>query len=513
MHPRSWRLAVNTFATYTRMGVAAAALLITTPMVLADIGPDRYALWTFAFAILGLVGLIELGFGQAVVRFHGLARAGSDVSAARRAFSTLFAVHVALAAVAMLIVAVVAAAVPAIIDLPASQIGEARLVLWLLAIRSLGLGLPLGVFRQLLVAEHRADLVNLIQIPTTILQALLTWLAIARGAGLPGLALASLAAMVVEHAAYLLVARRLVPDVYPSPRDLDLPLARRAMVFSANGFVVNISALVLLRTDPLIVQFMLPLASVATYGLAMKIAEQGLMVVKQFVNLLSPLVALESGRGRADQVRRIFIRGTRFAMAPAVLLAVLGVDFGSRALTLWVGPAFADGGPVLAVLLVAMALLVPQLVAANVLTMSGRPAVTAQGALASMLVNLAASVVLVPVLGLIGVAVGTLVAVVTVDLGVTLTRACAHTGLRLRFFLAQAVVPAMLAGAAQLLIDRISISPGPTDSWLLLIAQVAPGVLTFIVVAAFTVLETADRARLLALLPGLPRLQETPTRG
>jgi len=513
MQPRSWRLAVNTVATYTRMGVAAAALLITTPIVLADIGPDRYALWTFVFAILGFVGLIELGFGQAVVRFHGLARAGSDGSAVRRAFSTLLAVHVALAALAMLIVALVAAAVPAIIDLPASQISEARFVLWVLAIRSLGLGLPLGVFRQLLVAEHRADLVNLVQIPTTILQAVLTWLAIERGFGLPGLALASLAAMVVEHAAYVVLARRMVPDVHPSLRDLDLPLARRALVFSANGFVVNISALVLLRTDPLIVQFMLPLASVATYGLAMKIAEQGLMVVKQFVNLLSPLVALESGRGRADQVRRIFIRGTRFAMAPAVLLAVLGVDFGSQALELWVGPAFAAGGPVLAVLLVAMALLVPQLVASNVLTMSGRPAATAQGAFASMLVNVAASVILVPVLGLVGVAVGTLIAVVTVDLGVTVTRACAHAGLRLRVFVAQAVLPAALAGAAQLLVNRVSIGAGPTDSWLLLLAHAAPGVLTFVAVAAFTVLETADRARLMALLPGLPRLEENLTRG
>jgi len=204
-----------------------------------------------------------------------------------------------------------------------------------------------------------------------------------------------------------------------------------------------------LRADPIVVKLFLPLSAVAVYAVALKICEFLLLLVTQFVITLTPLIAELGGAGDRDQIRFVLVNGTKFALAPAVVLAAATYVFGEGALVAWVGEEFRAAGPVFVVLITAMAFSVPQLMCSNVLAMTGHHRFTAGATVASVCLNVLISIILVRPLGLLGVALGTLVATVAVDIFVILTRTCRIYEVNLWRYVRVGVMPAVLPGVLQ----------------------------------------------------------------
>jgi len=109
-----------------------------------------------------------------------------------------------------------------------------------------------------------------------------------------------------------------------------------------------------------------------------------------------------------------------------------------------------------------MWLAVPQMVAANVLVVSGHHGFSARAQAVGMVLNVAASVALAPALGIVGVAMGTLVATVIVDLIWVTGRACTLFGIGRMDYLRRVVAPGLLAGGIQFGVTawlRIAVPP------------------------------------------------------
>jgi O-antigen/teichoic acid export membrane protein len=261
----------------------------------------------------------------------------------------------------------------------------------------------------------------------------------------------NLGVLAIEHLAYVVTAFRVVPELRLSPRLFDRSLLREASEFGLFQMIVSVSSLVLLRTDVILVQIFLSLGAVALYSVPLKIAEYAVLLLKPLVNNLTPVAAQLGEAGDTAGLRALVVNGARIALLPAALLAAGAWVFGREALVFWVGPDFAEAAPVLIVLLTAIALSMPQIVVSGVFTMTGRHRFTAAAAVAGLSVNLVASVVLVRVFGLTGIALGTLAAALLVDAVAVLVVAARFVGisyLRLvrRVYLA-ALVPALALAA------------------------------------------------------------------
>ena len=77
----------------------------------------------------------------------------------------------------------------------------------------------------------------------------------------------------------------------------DPKLLREAASFGATQLVINVAALVYLRTDPIVVNLVLKdTMQVSYYGIALKISETLYLLTKQVVNVLSPYVAELKGK-------------------------------------------------------------------------------------------------------------------------------------------------------------------------------------------------------------------------
>lgn len=417
MLTRTARTGLNSIANLARFGVSIVVVFLLTPYIIRQVGNEDFGLWNLTLSTLGFLSLLDLGFGTSIVKYVAECRGSGDRERRNRMLSTLWVVYLLLGVLSLVVVWIFSFAYADFFRIAAGQREKATLLLWIMAVRTAVLGLPLGLFRGILFGEQRIWQINLVQACATLGYGLTAWAVLRGGYGIVALAWINLAAMILEHVAYVLLAYSGSDDLEIRTSLADATHLNEAARFSAATFIVSVSSLILLRTDPIIISFFLPLSAVAVYAVALKIVENAHLLTKQFINVLSPLIAEFKGQGDEEKIRFVLLNCARFALVPSLVVAIpLGL-YASDILSLWIGAEFAAGALSLVLLLTAMTAAVPQMVASNVLTMTGHQRVTARAAVWSAIINVILSVALVRPFGIAGVAAGTLGATLAVDVG------------------------------------------------------------------------------------------------
>jgi O-antigen/teichoic acid export membrane protein len=440
------RLAVDSITSYLRFGATLLVQFALVPIVIRHVGSEDYGLWTLTSAVLGVLSLTDLGFTTTVVRFVGECRGTGDLDRRNRILSTVVLVYVVLAVASAAGLAIVSTFYVGVLGIPAHERDRALVLLWIVAARWILIGLPFGIYRSILFGDRQITAVNAIQTGGALLYGITAWVSLVAGFGLEGIAWAGLASFAAEHAAYLGAAYRRVEGLRLSWRLVEPALFWDATSVSVSQFAVSVSSLVLVRTDPIIVQVFFSLQAVALYGVALKVAENALILLKQAVNALAPVVAEWNGVADQARIRTVLVSGAKFTFAPAVALTAATWALGREGLLFWTGPQFQDATLLLQILVTAMMLAVPQMVASVVFTMSGDHRLTAWASVISMIVNLAASIILVQLVGVVGVALGTLVAAVLIDTGFVIVLVHRRHGVRYGEYLRRVYAPVLWPG-------------------------------------------------------------------
>ena len=450
------RTVMNAIANYGGFAASIAVVFFLTPLLVSTLGMEAFGLWTLVFATVGLVGLLDMGLQTTTVKFVGECKGRGDIEARNRILSTIAALYLVVALGALALIGGLSLFFSHVFGIPEHQQRTAVLLVWILGARVTFLGLPLSLFRAILFGEQRIVTLNVIQSATTLAYGTAAWVLLSLGGGLVSLAWVNLAAMVVEHVVYAAYAQRAVPGLRLAPSLVEPGLLARTLGFSGYQVMVNGAAFVRLRCDVFMINLFLPLSAVGIYAVAQKMAEQLSQVLKRGVNVLAP-VAAELGGGRdREALGLLFLTGTKYAFAMALSLWVLCLSLGTQAIVAWIGPEFASAGPVLVILAGAMVLATVEGVAASVLAMTGHHRATSRAALVSALVNIVASLLLIRPYGILGVAIGTLVAGLTIDLVLVPRLAFAAYGVRAMDFVRHVLAPAAVSAGVQLIsIDLI----------------------------------------------------------
>ena len=471
------RILVNTLGSSARLVVSLLVWIILTPVMLRVLGVDDFGLWQLIGSTVGLFQLLDVGFGVGVVSAVGQATGNGDLEGRNRTLSTYLAAYLALAVIAAVGLGLFGLWFPQLFSLSPASAGKARVVLWLMGLRLVVFALPFSLYRGVLVGEQRIGQANLVQGLSLVVYGAAALLAMGYGAGLMTLAMLSLAAMLLEHAAYVALAFRWTPQLHVSVSLVDL---RPAMGLSVAQMLIALSGLIRLRTDPVIVQLFIGLPAVAAYTIALRVAEQGFLAIKQFIYTLSPVVARLHGQKNEGMLRVVLLTGTKIGMVPAALLVGVTVPLGQPALAFWVGPELAIVAPTMTVLVVAMALAVPREVVFNLFVYTGRHRLPGLAAIVGAGLNLVATLLLVRPFGLLGVAMGTLISTLVVDVGWVSVFACRLYQVRYRDYRRAALLPALLPAVPQIAITLLLVRGYPPSSLFAVLLYTLPGVAAYL---------------------------------
>jgi O-antigen/teichoic acid export membrane protein len=413
------RVAWNTATNYAARFFGIAVGLVLTPFILREIGPASYGLWALIGSVTGYGALLDLGISSALIKYVAEYRAKQDYVQARRVVATALWVFSGLGLVVIALSALVAPLFPGLFHVADA---DRDMAAWLvfLAMSGIGLWLPCSTTGAVLRGLHRFDLVNLLQVVTTLMNAVGTVVILLGGGGLLGLIVLNNAVMLVLQIPAILMIRRAEPRIGYSPRGASRGCVALLVRFSAWVFVVNVAGRMQNKTDEVVIGARLPVASVTPYALANGLSDVALMLTDQFIKLLLPLASELHAGGDPRRLRELYLTSTRLAMAVFASIAATLAFLAGPILAAWVGTQYSEYAYLVVILLVADAASASQWPAGAVLQAMTRYRVLSLVAVGSAVVNLCLSVVLLQWIGLAGVALGTLIPTVIASFGIAL---------------------------------------------------------------------------------------------
>lgn len=454
---------------YAGKAVALGIRFLLTPFVLWALGETDYGLWVLVSAVAGYGLLLDFGIWGAITKYVAEHTARREHEAARSVVATALLLYTGLGLVVAAGGALLAPLIPNLLRLPPEQRTTATALTVLLAL-GVGVSLPCNTPLAVLRGLQRFDLTNAVRIGSGLATAAASVILLLAGSGVLGLAVLGVATPLVEGAAGLWLVRRVAPELRFGWRYARRRLVRKILTYSSSLFVLQVGGQLQSRVDELVVGAVLGVGVVAPYFLARRLGELVPILGDQVQKVLTPLASELDAEGDQRRLRAAYLTGTRLTLAAGLPIASALVVLGGPLLAAWVGPTFGDHGQLVGILAVAYLVDLGTWPAASVLRGMARHHPLAASSLATGLVNLALSLALAPRLGLLGVAIGTLLPTLAEAFGFVLPYTARLLRLSGRDVLAEIFLPALAPAVPALLVlvaARQWLSPSSFPSILL----------------------------------------------
>ncbi len=431
---------------YADLFVTIAVSLVLTPIILHHIGQSAYGLWATFGSVVGYFGLLDFGMNYATAKYTAEYRAKSDPQALSKLVSTTV---MGMATIGLVIVAVSFALVPLvpeIFHLPAPLVKTAQIAFVLMA-SNVALGLLAATLVNIIYGFERVDIFRAFGIAQSAVNLFLTLLFLHLGFGLVGVVLATSAAvlsLLLLSAAFLFKSKYRVPI---HPRFANWKTLKEIAPYSFRSFMLGLTAQVLYRTDNIVIGILITVAAVGPYSIAYKLSYLGAMVMFKISTTLLPTFTRLYTLGTMDELRALYLKTARLSMTLIVPFVLILLLAGRGIIDLWVGDANFVGQSVLVVLVLMDFIHATSGPAGVLLQAVGKNKEFAYSATVDAVLNLGLSIFLCQRFGVIGVALGTLIAHLLTDTWVVTWLACRYISLPLKTYFFKAILPPFLSGA------------------------------------------------------------------
>lgn len=413
------------------------------PYVLGVLGQESYGSWIFINSLASYANLLYLGFGQTLSRFVAAHSARRDWERLNASVTVVFTVYSAMGALALAMASLLAWQAPALYAWSGDSLLEVRCVIVALGL-NVACGMVGSTFGGVLLGYQRFDVERTVFVAATLFRAAVTVFFLRAEWGLFTLAGAFLATTIVESVCYCTLAYRIVPTLRLHPRYLTRQAFRDSFGFSLKAFVGIIAGQLIAATDTILIAQFMGKAAVVPYYIALRLCQFIQKPIQQIGDVNMPKAGQLAATNDAAAIQRLAGRsmGMAFLMTSGVFVGAW--FFGGRLIENWMGPAYTQSHLLMLMLLGAQLVTLPTGVMRQILFGCGHVRTPALLCLLQAGLNLLCCLLLIRSYGLVGVAIGTTVPFVILELLVLLPYALRTLHLRPSRLLAAVVGPALV---------------------------------------------------------------------
>jgi O-antigen/teichoic acid export membrane protein len=389
---------------------------VLTPFILSQLGASIYGLWALVGSVVAYGFLLDFGINGAVTKYVAQHRAREEGEMAHTLIATALWTNTGLGVVVIFISVLLAPLFTSIFSI-APLARETATWLFLLAGIGVGLTIPGATVTAVLRGLQRFDLINLIGVTASLVTAGATFLVLRLGGGVIGLPLVGIGVTLLVQLLSVWLIYRIAPELrFGWFRPSRSPL--KALVsHSSSLFLLNVGGYFESRSGEIAIGGFLPVSAVTPYNLARRLSALPQTLTEQFVTLLLPMASEIHAKEEAAQLRSLYIVSTRVTLAIFLPMSMVLVILAKPLLTAWVGVEFARYSYLVIILVAASLIDTSTWPAGLILQGMARHSPVAGMALVAGFANLALSILLVSRLGLLGVALGTLIPTTVICLG------------------------------------------------------------------------------------------------
>jgi O-antigen/teichoic acid export membrane protein len=409
LHAVARRVATGTASNALGRIVVLLSRIAVTPIIVHAVGATDYGVWVLIGSVASFGAILELGISAGLVKYVAEHSAREETAEAAHIVAAATWLYRLLAGFFALSGLLLAAVVPLILGLE----GDAKTLAHALgAVAAVDLALSMFSLAPMSVLKgmQRFPVVNAIQAGAALLGVGLTVVVIVAGGEIVAVSAAWALTTAISAAAFVIVARRTVPQYMATPGRRDTGRVRRLIRFSRSIAAVQVAVNMQSRLDVVVIAAALPVSNVTPYSFAQRLADGTRIATDQFGKVLLPLASEVSATREPAAVRELFLTSTRLTLAIALGVGLPVGLLGGPIIEIWVGDEFSGYGALVAILTCAAIVDLPSYPAAAVLQSLERHGPIAWMATGSAVANVGLSIALVGPWGLEGVAAGTLIA-------------------------------------------------------------------------------------------------------
>jgi len=393
------------FVSYIQMTISIIIPILLTPYMTEKLGSEMYGLWVLLSSIMVYFALSGLGFSTTLLKEISK---NPDQETTNRYINTVLGFSLFMIIISSLVFVLILMNLDTLFIMSDTIIVSAKITFSIIYAIFVT-GFMLSVFSTLLFAKGLLHIQSYIGIVQSIIAALLMGIVLYFGYSIVEIALVNLLVIMLSSlTTYMIVRKKVAFQI--DKKYFDLKLLREMLTPSLHYLFISVGALIVLYSDNIVISSFLGLSYVAVYAIGYKLVDVSQKLLFKVVDIMIPDVAKMYGNHEYEKVLRLhnkmLLVSTTLGLFGYGILFFWGVDI----IELWVGKEFTISTDIFRVFVLFGLWHTWVHVSAIFIVAMGIHKETSYMGMLDAILNVVLSIVLLQYYGLLGVALGTLIA-------------------------------------------------------------------------------------------------------
>ncbi len=466
---------------YVLMMFEVLSTLLLTPYIIRTLGQAEYGVYKLVFAINAYLLLLDLGVGNAIIRYVAKYKEEGAKEKERQFMAVATIFYVFIAAISIMIGTVLTNTFPTTFSKGLSQ-EEIHLGQRLLVITFINTAVTLGttVYNNILIAYERFTVSKIASILQIILRMVLTYFALAFGCGSIGIVVVNLV-MTILCRGFFVYYVLFVLHIWPQLKSIQFGFIKEVVIYSSWVLLQMIATQINASVDQILLGAFVPASAVilAVYGVGSQIVQYFQSIGSAFTGVLMPgVVKLVESKVFPDKLTDEMIRIGRIIFMVLALIWSCFLINGREFVILWAGIDNQEAYIVSIILMTVYVFILTESIGTQILWAMNAHKEQAILKLAIVAMNVFLTIILIKWKPLLGVTIGTFISLLLGDIGVMNIVFKRKIGISLRRYysgLLKGILPCVILT----MIVGYSVHLALPEGWLWFITKVSSMVLTY----------------------------------
>ena len=317
--------------------------LLYTPYMLRMLGQAEYGLYSLAASIIAYLTVLDLGFGNAIIRYTAKFRAEGKIDEQKYMFGMFLVLYIGIGIIAVIAGAVLSLNVESIFSAKMTEyeVDRTRIMLWLMTF-NLAFTFPMSIWGSIMTAYERFTFPRIVSIVRSVLNPLVMVALLAIGYK----ALAMVIVTTIFNVVTLLInywycKNKLKIEVRYGK--FDFKFLKEVSIYSFWIFLNAIMDKIYWSTGQFVLGIYRGTVAIAIYAVAIHLQNMFMMFSTAITGVFLPKVTAMVAKGDNEKdISDLFIRTGRIQYILLSLILTGFIIFGRSFINLWAGEGYQE---------------------------------------------------------------------------------------------------------------------------------------------------------------------------
>lgn len=402
------QLKAGALLSYASIFINIVIGLVYTPIMIRLLGQSEFGLYSLIGALVGYLSIMDLGLGNAIVRYTAKNRAIGDKDTEASMNGMFLVLYTVIGVITVVLGAILYINIKNMFGatLTAPELAKAKIMM-LLLIFNFAVSFPLGTFGSIMQAYERFVFIRGIHIIRSIMMPCITLPLLYAGYGSVSMVVVSTVLNISLLLITMVYCLRVLKVEFHF-KGFDYPLLKEIAGYSFFIFLNVIVDKVYWSTGQFILGIVSGTVSVAIYAIAMQLSTMYMTFSTAISGVLLPRITMMVANNASnDDLSQIMIKIGRLQYVVMALILSGFILFGQAFINLWAGLNYSNAYPIVLLIMIPITIPLIQNVGILILQAKNMQSFRSVVYLAIAVLNVLASILLAKMWGGLGCALAT----------------------------------------------------------------------------------------------------------